>query len=132
MNKENKTRKELRKFGLVMTAPLLLIGAYLWWKNRVGFPYVLGASAFFFFSGLVFPQLLRPIEKMWLKFAEILGAIMTRVILTVFFFLVVTPFGLALRLLGKDLLSLRYDEKLDSYWVPVEEDGPTTRPLKPY
>ena len=127
-----KTKKELRKFGLVMTVPLALIGGYLWWKGRGAYPYVLGAATFFLLSGLLVPQLLRPIEKVWMKFAEIMGAIMTRVILSVAFYLMITPLGLVLRLMGKDLLHLRFEKDCESYWIPAEPDGPATRPYKPY
>ncbi|MDX1545971.1 MAG: SxtJ family membrane protein [Rhodothermales bacterium] len=127
-----KTKQELRSFGLVMTVPLTLIGGYLWWKGSAAAPYVLGAAAFFLVTGLLVPALLRPIEKGWMKVAEILGAIMTRVILTVAFYLVITPFGLLLRVLRKDLLALRFHPEQTSYWAPVETDGPATRPDKPY
>jgi hypothetical protein len=45
---------------------------------------------------------------------------------------VLTPFGLLLRLMGKDLLDLRVDPDRESYWIPAEPDGPATRPYKPY
>lgn len=132
MSTKQKTTKELRKFGFVMAVPLALIGGYLWWKGRGAYPYVLGVSGFFLLSGLLVPRLLGPIEWAWMKFAEVLGAVMTRVILTVAFFVVITPFGLLLRLLGKDLLGLRLDRGAPSYWVSVEADGPCSRPDKPY
>lgn len=132
MKHKPKTKKELRKFGMVMAVPLALIGAYFWWKGRVAYPYVLGAAAFFLLSGLLVPQILRPIEKGWMKFAEVMSAIMTRVILTLAFFLVITPFGLLMRLMGKDLLDMRLEPDRETYWVPTEPDGPGTRPDKPY
>ena len=132
MNQTPKTLKELRTFGLIMSAPLTLIGCFLWWKGRIAAPYVLIAAGIFMITGLLTPGLLRPIEKLWMKFAEILGAVMTRVILTMAYYLVITPLGLLLRLLGKDLLGLHFDTKSESYWVHVEMDGPSTRPDKPY
>jgi hypothetical protein len=67
-----------------------------------------------------------------MKFAEIMGAIMTRVILTLSFYVVITPFGLLLRLMGKDLLDIRMDRPRDTYWIPIEPDGPAFRSDKPY
>jgi hypothetical protein len=68
-----------------------------------------------------------------MKFAELIGAVMTRVILVVAYYLVITPIGLLLRLLGKDLLDIgTAGGDRDSYWRRVEEDGPATRPDKPY
>lgn len=132
MKKTQKTKKQLRDFGLVMTVPLALIGAYLWWKGRGAYPYLLGAAGFFLVTGLLVPQILRPIEKVWMKLAEIMGAVMSRVILTLAFYLMITPFGFLLKLMGKDLLDLQLSEQRESYWVATEEDGPSTRPMKPY
>ena len=127
-----KTKKELRKFGFVMTVPLALIGGFLLWKGRGTALYVLAIASFFLLSGLFVPQILRPIEKVWMKLAMAIGAVMNRVILTLTYFLAITPLGLFLRLTGKDLLQIKFDESKESYWVPVEPDGPGTRPDKPY
>ena len=133
MKKEKvKSKKELRKFGFVMTIPLALIGGFLFWKEKATAPYLLVLAAFFLISGLLFPSILRPIEKIWMKIAELISAVMTRVILALTFYLVITPMGLILRLIGKDLLEIKFDQKKDSYWVPVEEEGPCSRPDKPY
>lgn len=132
MKQKPKTKKELRNFGFVMTVPLALIGAFLWWKGKGAYPYLFGASAFFLVTGLLIPQVLRPIEKVWMKFAEIMGAIMSRVILTLAFFLMITPLGILLKIMGKDLLDLKLSDQRESYWVPVEQDGPSSRPMKPY
>ena len=127
-----KSTKELRKFGLVMAVPLAIIGGILMWKAKFIAPYLLGLSGLFLICGLRFPKLLSPIEKVWMTFAEILSIIMTRVILTLTFYLVITPVGLLLRLLGKDLLKFKFEPELKTYWVPVEPDGPRGRPDKPY
>jgi len=64
--------------------------------------------------------------------ARVLQTVMTALILTLTFFLVMTPIGLLVRLTGKDLLGLKGDPEIESYWVPVEHDGPASRPDKPY
>ncbi len=127
-----KTTKELRKFGLVMVVPLAIIGGVLLWKGKFLAPYVLILSALFLIFGLFFPKLLAPVEKIWMKFAEILSVIMTRVILSLTFYLVITPLGLLVRLLGKDLLQKKFEQEVKTYWVPVDSNGPCSRPDKPY
>jgi Saxitoxin biosynthesis operon protein SxtJ len=127
-----KTKKELRKFGIVMSTPLGIIGGILFWKGKSSGGYFFVLAAFFLMSGLLFPGILRPIERIWMKFAEIISAVMTRVILTLTFYLVITPVGLLLRLMGKDLLQMKFEPHRKSYWEPVEEDGPCSRPDKPY
>ena len=67
-----------------------------------------------------------------MAFARVLGVVMTTVILTLTYFLAITPMGLLVRALGKDLLGMRGDPTVESYWVPVEPDGPASRPDKPY
>ena len=132
MKTSEKTRKELRRFGLVMAAPLAVIGGYLAWQEQPAAPYVLGVAAAFLLCGLLVPAVLRPVEKAWMAMAGVLSAVMTRVLLTLAFFLVITPFGLLLRVMGKDLLQIRPGSRRESYWMPVEPDGPATRPDKPY
>lgn len=127
-----KSTKELRKFGLVMTVPFAIIGGLMMWRGKALAPYFLALGGFFLVSGLLIPTILRPIEKAWMKFAEVLSVIMTRVILTLTFFLVITPLGLLMRMMGKDLLKMKRDPQAASYWVPVASDGPCSRPDKPY
>ena len=56
-----------------------------------------------------------------MKFAESLGWINTRIILSIIFYLIFTPYGLVARLLGKDLLDLKWKRRADSYWQPAKE-----------
>ena len=82
---------------------------------------------FFFFStiflilGIKNSKLLTPLNKVWAKFGEILGKIVSPIILAVIFFGIVTPIGLLLRLFRKDVLNLKLDNK-SSYWLKREKD----------
>jgi Saxitoxin biosynthesis operon protein SxtJ len=127
-----KTNKELRKFGITVSIPLLLIGSYLWWKDSGVSLYLLSAGGALLVLGLLAPPTLKYVEIAWMKFATVMSFIMTRVILTIAFIFVITPFGILLRLMGKDLLELKIDKARTSYWSPVEPDGPQTRPDKPF
>jgi len=127
-----KSAKELRKFGIVVAIPFAIIGLVLLWRQKDTYYYILGISAYLFLSAALFPASLRLVEKGWMAFARVLSAIMTRIILVVAYVLVITPFGLFLRLIGKDLLQTKIDKKRVSYWVPTEEDGPQTRPHQPF
>jgi len=127
----NSTR-ELRKFGLVMAVAFGIFGALFVWREKPWGIYTLYVAAAFLVLGLVAPKLLGPIEKAWMALARVLQTVMTAIILTLMFFLVMTPIGLFIRLTGKDLLDMKGDPEIESYWVPVEHDGPATRPDKPY
>ena len=62
--------------------------------------------------------LLKPLHKLWMTLAVLLGWLMTRIILIVLFYLVVTPIGLLARVCGKDFLNRDFDRKVNSYWIP--------------
>lgn len=111
------TKPELRKFGLTIGIFLLLLAGLLFWKQRPSFPYFAGIGSGFALLGLMVPILLKPIHKVWMSFAVVMGFIMTRVILTVLYFGLFTPIALLTKLLGKDLLDQRLDKNAASYWV---------------
>ena len=69
-------------------------------------------------------QILSPLNKIWFKFGIILGKIISPFIMGIIFFLVVTPIGIIMRTLGKDLLNLKYN-KNNSYWI--EKSGPKSK-----
>jgi hypothetical protein len=127
-----KSTAELRKFGLVMAAPLAVIGALLVWKGRPTATYVFALAALFALLGMAAPRLLAPVERAWMALAAVLATVMTHVVLTLTFALLITPMGLVMRLLRKDPLQRKRDPERSTFWVPVEPDGPCSRPDKPF
>lgn len=111
------TKPELRKFGLTIGIFLLVIAGFLFWKQRPSFPYFAYIGGGFALLGLTAPIILKPIYKVWMSFAVVMGFVMTRVILTVLYFGMFTPIALLTKLLGKDLLDQRLDKNAASYWV---------------
>jgi hypothetical protein len=111
------TKPELRKFGLTIGIFLLVIAGFLYWKQRPSFPYFAYIGGGFALAGLVVPILLKPIYKVWMSFAVIMGFIMTRVILTILYFGMFTPIALVTKFLGKDLLDERLNKNATTYWV---------------
>ena len=117
------TVRELRKFALAMAVPLALIGGFLLWRHRNYYWYFLAASSVFICPGLLIPVVLTPFHKVWMTFSIVMGWFMTRVILSVLFFLVLTPTALLLRLLGKDMLNIKFDgNSSESYWLARPSD----------
>jgi len=110
-------RKALRNFGLLMACVLLLAGGWLWWKGVSSWPWAAGAAALLAGCGLAVPEVLKPVYRAWMIFAVILGWVMTRVILTVVFYLVVTPISLLGRAFGEQFLQLKKSQGSSSYWV---------------
>ena len=111
------TKPEFRKFGLTIGVFLLVIAGFLFWKQRPSFPYFAYIGGGFALLGLAAPIILKPIYKVWMSFAVVMGFVMTRVILTVLYFGMFTPIALLTKLLGKDLLDQRLDKNAASYWV---------------
>lgn len=110
-------RKALRNFGLLMAGVLFLVSGWLWWKSAASWSWVLGGAVLFGVIGLAAPMILKPFYRAWMILALILGWVMTRVILTLVFFLVVTPIGYLGRALGEQFLHLKRSKESDSYWV---------------
>ena len=110
-------KKELRQFGITIGVVLGLLGGWLLWRGREGYYLVLITGAIFLSLGCILPLLLKPLHKLWMTLAVLLGWLMTRIILIILFFLVVTPIGLLARLSGKDFLNRKFDNNVSSYWI---------------
>lgn len=110
------SRKELKKFGITIGVVLLIVASVLLYYEKSYYYYFFSGSAFFFAFGLVLPKFLLPFHKAWMALAVTLGFFMTRVILSILFFLVFTPMSMIAKLVGKDFLDLKPDEKHGSYW----------------
>ena len=94
-------KKDNRQFGWVVGGVLLLIGAYMVYQSAAYADYVVAAGAALLLLGTVAPMLLTPLQRAWMSFAVVMGFVMSRVILSVIFFLVLTPIGVLGRLFGK-------------------------------
>ena len=122
------TTKDLRSFGFTFGGVALAFGAFLMWRGRPSAPWFLGASALFFLVGGLAPGLLRPAFGPWMKFAEILGYVNTRILLGLFFFVGITPTGLLMRAGGKDPMGRTFKPKgATSYWTKPTPHADGTR-----
>jgi hypothetical protein len=119
----NATRKEVRKFGITFSVLALGLAAFFFYKENTLWMVFLGASAFFILTGLWVYPVLKPIYVGWMSFAFSLGWVNTRLILGIVFYLIFTPAGLVMRLLGKDPLVLRFDSEATTYWVKRKPQG---------
>ena len=113
-----------RSFGIVFFIVFLLIALYPLNHSEEIRTWSLFISFIFLVLGLLNSKILAPLNKLWFKFGIFLGKIISPVILGIIFFLVVTPIGLIMRLLGKDVLNLKYN-KNKSYWI--EKNGPNSK-----
>ena len=110
-------KKELRQFGITIGVVLGFLGAWFLWRGKEGSHLFLITAVVFFASGFLLPLLLKPLHKVWMTLALLLGWLMTRIILIILFYLVVTPIGLLARFCGKDFLNKKFDRKVNSHWL---------------
>ena len=113
--------KDLRSFGRVMGIAFGILSGVLFWRHRPSWPVFAGLSAFFFAFGFLFPRALKPVQTAWMTLALLMGWVMTRVILAIVFYLVITPIGLVIRLSGKDFMNRSFPGNEGSYWLDHAE-----------
>lgn len=112
-------------FGLVFAGFFALLTLLNWWRAEHSWPIYLAIAAVFFVAGLLRPSLLRWPNRAWSQLGSVLGAIVVPIVMALLFFLVVTPIGLLMRLVGKETLRLHGSRPSDSYWIVREPPGPT-------
>ena len=112
-------RKALRNFAWMFAAVVAsLFGLILPWVLKRDWPWEPWGIAIVFFAwGLIAPSTVRPFYRLWMRFGFFMNAIMTRLILGVVFYIVILPFGLAIRLRRRDPLHRNWDNEAQSYRV---------------
>ena len=113
-----------KNFGIVFFVVFLLISLYPLLNNEDIRIWSLIICFIFLILGILNSKILSPLNKLWFKFGIFLGKVISPVIMGIIFFLVVTPIGLVMRLLGKDVLNLKYSD-VKSYWI--EKSGPKSK-----
>ncbi len=109
-----------RNFGIVFFVVFLIIASYPLIDGGDLRIWSLIISIVFLFLGLIKSKILSPLNKFWFKFGIYLGKIISPLVMGIIFFLVVTPIGLLMRLLNKDLLNLKFNNN-SSYWIEKTE-----------
>ena len=113
-----------RSFGIVFFVVFFLISVYPLLKGGDVRIWSLTISIIFLVLGLLKSNLLNPLNKLWFKFGIFLGKIVSPVVMGLIFFLVVTPIGIIMRILKKDLINLKFN-KNNTYWI--EKSGPKSK-----
>jgi hypothetical protein len=110
--------RDLRKFGLVVGGVFVLLALVLWRRHLAAWPWLMAPGAGLVGLGLLWPHGLRWIYLVWMALALVLGHVVSTVLLTGLFYLVLTPLGLFARVRGKDFLHRKWDRAARSYWLP--------------
>lgn len=115
-------KKDLKKFGITIGGALLIISAFLYFYEKPSAPYFMGGGFAFQIIAQIFPILFLPLQKIWMTFAVIMGFVMTRIILSLLFYVIITPINYISKLFGKDFLDLKIEKQKKSYWNLIEEE----------
>ena len=119
-----------RSFGLLFAGILAAIGLWPLWRAGDVRIWALALAAALAGVALARPQVLRPATRTWMAFGALLHGVVSAVMLTVLFFALFTPLGLLIRLVGRDLLSLRRDPSAATYWHERTPPGPEPESLR--
>ena len=116
-----------RNFGLVFFVIFLIVAL---WPLKSGEDiriWSLTLSIIFFSLGILNSKLLTPLNKLWFKFGILLGSIVSPIVMGIVYFLVVTPIGLFMRLLGNDLLKKDKVKNVSTYWIKRDKQKSTMK-----
>ena len=106
------SNKDIKSFGIVIGIILFVVTGLLMHFSKEYYHLVAIIASIFIVLGFTLPPLLKPIYFVWMIFAAILGWIMTRVVLSFIFYLIITPIGLFTRLIGQDFLALKRKKQI--------------------
>ena len=106
-----------RNFGLVFFIVFLIISFWPLTNTESIRVWSIIISLIFLILGLLNSKLLTPLNKIWFKFGMILGGMVAPIIMGIIFFSVVTPIGIIMKIIGKDLLNKKYNKKKKTYWI---------------
>ena len=106
-----------RSFGILFF--LVFLGFGLWPLTKEMSPniYLIIISVIFLILGLLNSKLLSPLNNLWIKFGEILGKVIAPIVMAVVYFLILTPISLLVRFFGKDLIEMKFNNNVKSYWI---------------
>jgi len=122
-----------RSFGLLFGAVFALLAGYGWffkgWSSMLALA-LLGVALAFVLLGFVAPNILRPLNWLWFQLGQLLGKIVSPIVLGAIFFLLLTPVSLVTRLFGRDELRIQRKASQTSYWLDRAPPGPAPDSFK--
>ena len=111
----NTKKSDIKSFGFTIGVILFLITCLLFYYEKESYKLIAFIASIFIITGATIPIILKPIYIIWMTFAVVLGWVMTRVILSLVFYLILTPISLLTKIFGEDFLGLK-EKDVDSYW----------------
>ncbi len=116
-----KQRRSNRGFGVLFFIVFLVISLWPLLNGNDLRVWSLIISLIFLLLGLLNSKILNPLKKVWIKFGELLGKIVSPIILAIVFYIIITPIGILMKTLRKDLLNIKFSNN-KSYWIKRNKD----------
>ena len=116
MNSNNIKISSNRNFGVVFFIFFLIVSIFPLFKDENIRIWAVVVSIIFLFLGLLNSSVLSPLNKIWFKFGILLGSFVSPIVMGIVFFAIVTPTSLIMKVLGKNLLNLKKNNK-KTYWI---------------
>ena len=106
-----------RSFGILFFIVFLILGLYPTLQGSSPNIYFISISIPFIILGIINSKILTPLNNAWIKLGEILGTIIAPIVMAIIYFFILTPISLIVRIFGKDLLSIKFNKQVNTYWI---------------
>ena len=116
----DKSDEAVKKTGLTVGVVLILVSLLLWYLGKTSFIYFSIIGGLLVILAFIAIPVLRPFHKLWMTLALLMGFVMSRVILMILFYFVLTPIGLLAKIVGKKFMPLGFDKNAATYWEKRE------------
>ena len=117
-----KSKENNKGFGILFFIVFLLVGLWPLLKGDNPRMYFFPIAVLFLILGLINSKILTPLNKTWVKFGELLGAIIAPIVMGLVYFFILTPLSFLVRITGKDLLNVKFSNKFKTYWIKRSKD----------
>lgn len=114
-----------RSFGTLFVVVFAAVGAWSAWRSSASYPWWLAAALATLLVTLAAPALLTPFNRAWMALGDLMGRIVSPVVLGILFFGVIAPFGIVRRLTGWDPMRRKFDPSAATYWIERSPPGPS-------
>lgn len=119
----DKSDEAVKKTGISVGVVLILISLLLWYLGKASFVYFSIIGGLFVILAFIAIPVLRPFHTLWMMLALLMGFVMSRVILTILYYLILTPIGLFAKIVGKKFMPLGFDKSVSTYWDKRENSA---------
>ena len=123
-----KSKENNKSFGLLFFIVFLLIGLWPLLKGDNPRIYFFPIAVLFLILGIINSKILTPLNKSWIKFGELLGKIIAPIVMALVYFIILTPISFLIKISKKDLLKVKFSNKLETYWIKrIKDLGPMNK-----